>query len=53
MSAVFHDVGYDTRMIKTRKNLVTLRLLAVMKKQLRKPEILMLPSLVDKVLTIS
>ena len=27
MSAVVYDVGYDTRMIKTRKNMVTVRLL--------------------------
>ena len=37
MSAVVYDVGYDTRMIKTRKNMVTVRLLAAIKeKQLRK-----------------
>ena len=37
MSAVFYDVGYDTRMIKTRKTMVTVRLLAAIKeKQLRK-----------------
>ena len=27
MSAVVNDVAYDTRMIKTRKNMVTVRLL--------------------------
>ena len=33
MSAVVYDVGYDTRMIKkkTRKNMVTVRLLAAIK----------------------
>ena len=31
MSAVY-DVGYDTRKIKTRKNIVTVRLLAALKK---------------------
>ena len=38
MSAVVYDVGYDTRMTtKTRKNLVTMRLLAAVKEnQLRK-----------------
>ena len=37
MPAVVYDVGYDTRMIKNRKNMVTLRLLAAIKeKQLRK-----------------
>ena len=37
MSAVVYDVGYDTRMIKTRKNMVTVRLLAALKeKQLHK-----------------
>ena len=37
MSAVVYDVGYDTRMIKTRKSMVTVRLLAVIKeKELRK-----------------
>ena len=40
MSAVVSDVGYDTRMIKTRKNMVTVRLLAAIKeKQLRKTQI--------------
>ena len=29
MSAVVYDVVYDTRMIKTRKNMFTVRLLAV------------------------
>ena len=32
MSAVVYDVDYDTRMIKTRKNMVTVRLLAAIKK---------------------
>ena len=32
MSAVVYDVGYDTRMIKTRKNMVTVRLLTAIKK---------------------
>ena len=37
MSAIVYDVGYNTRMIKTRKNMVTVRLLAAIKeKQLRK-----------------
>ena len=37
MSAVVYDVGYDTRMIKTRKNMVTVWLLAAIKeKQLHK-----------------
>ena len=37
MSAVVYDVGYDTRMIKSRKNMVTARILAVVKeKQLHK-----------------
>ena len=37
MSAVIYEVGYDTRTIKTRKNMVTVRLLAAKKeKQLRK-----------------
>ena len=31
MSAVVYDVGYDTRMIKTRKNMVTMRFLAAIK----------------------
>ena len=31
MSAVVYDVGYNTRMIKTRKNMVTVRLLAAIK----------------------
>ena len=31
MSAVVYDVGYDTRMIKMRKNMVTARLLAAIK----------------------
>ena len=36
MSAVVYDVGYDTRMIKQRKNVVTVRLFAAIKeKQLR------------------
>ena len=39
MSAVVYDVGYDTRMIKTRKNMVTVRLLAAIKEnQLRKTQ---------------
>ena len=37
MSAVVYDVGFDLRMIKTRKNIVTVRLLAAIKqKQFRK-----------------
>ena len=32
MSAVVYDVGYDTR-IKTRKNMVTVRLLAAIKEK--------------------
>ena len=37
MSAVAYDVGYDTRMIKKRENMVTVRLLAAIKeKKLRK-----------------
>ena len=37
MSAVVYDVGYDSRMIKTRENMVTVQPLAGMKeKQLRK-----------------
>ena len=37
MSAVAYDVGVDTRMIKTRKNMVTVRVLAAIKeKQLHK-----------------
>ena len=36
MSAVVYEVGYDTRMIKTRKNIVTVRVLAAIKEnQLR------------------
>ena len=31
MSAVVYDVGYDTRMIKTRKNMANVRLLAAIK----------------------
>ena len=31
MSAVVYDVGYDTRMIKTRKNMVIVRRLAAIK----------------------
>ena len=31
MSAVVYDVGYDIRMIKTRKNMVSVRLLAAIK----------------------
>ena len=33
MSAVVYDVGYDTRMIKTRKNMVTVRFLAAIKEK--------------------
>ena len=33
MSAVFYDVGYDTKMIKTRKNMVTVQLLAAIKEK--------------------
>ena len=33
MTAVVYDVGYDTRMIITRKNMVTVRLLAAMKEK--------------------
>ena len=33
MSAVVYDVGYDTRMIKTRKIMVTVRLLAAIQKK--------------------
>ena len=37
MSAVVYDIGYNTRMIKTRKNMVTVYLLAAIKeKQLHK-----------------
>ena len=37
MSAVVYDVGYDTRMTKTRKNMVSVWFLAGLKeKQLRK-----------------
>ena len=37
MSAVVYDVVYNTRMIKKRKNMVTVRLLATIKdKKLRK-----------------
>ena len=32
MQAVVYDLGYDTRIIKTRKNMVTMRLLAAIKK---------------------
>ena len=32
MSAVVYDVGYDTRMIKKRRNMVTVRLLIAKKK---------------------
>ena len=31
MSAVVYDVGYDTRMIKKKENMVTVRLLATIK----------------------
>ena len=33
MSAVVYDLGYDTRMIKTKKNVVTVRLLAAIKEK--------------------
>ena len=33
MSAVVCDVGYDTRLIKKRKNMVTVRLLAAIKEK--------------------
>ena len=33
MSVVVYDVGYDTRMIKTRENMVAVRLLAAIKKK--------------------
>ena len=33
MLAVVYDIGYDTRMIKTRKNIVTVRLLAAIKEK--------------------
>ena len=33
MSAVFYDVGYETRIVKTRKNMVTVRLLAAKKEK--------------------
>ena len=33
MSAVVYDVGYDTSMIKTRKNMVIVRLLAGIKEK--------------------
>ena len=33
MSALVYDVGYDTRMIKTRKNTVTVRFLAAVKEK--------------------
>ena len=37
VTAVVYDVGYDTKMIKTRKIMVTVRLLAAVKeKQLHK-----------------
>ena len=37
MSAVVYDVSYNIRMIKTRKNIVTVRLLAAIKeKQIHK-----------------
>ena len=32
MSAVVYDVVYNTRMIKTRKNMITVRFLAAIKK---------------------
>ena len=41
MSVVPYDVGYDTRMIKKRKNMVTVRLLAAIKeKQLHRVNLL-------------
>ena len=33
MSEVVYDVGYDTRVIKTRKNMVTVHLLAAIKEK--------------------
>ena len=36
MSAVVYDVGYDTRMIKKRKNMVTVQLLATIKQNKQK-----------------
>ena len=33
MSAVVYDVGYDTRMIKTRENMVTVPLLAAIREE--------------------
>ena len=33
MSAVVYDVGYNTRMIKTRKNMVTVQVLAAIKEE--------------------
>ena len=33
MSAVVYDVDYDTRMIKTRKDIVTVQLLAAIKEK--------------------
>ena len=36
MSAIVYDVGYDITMIKKRKNMVTVRLLAAIKEKLRK-----------------
>ena len=38
MSAVVYNVGYDTRMIKTRKNMVTVRLLAAIKEKKKIPK---------------
>ena len=39
MSAVVYDEGYDTRMIKTRKNMVTVWLLAAIKNDIDRPKI--------------
>ena len=33
MMSVVYDVGYDTRIIKTKKNMLTLRLLAAIKEK--------------------
>ena len=43
MSAVVYDVGYDTRMIKTRKNMVTMWLLAATKEKKNLHKICRLP----------
>ena len=39
MSEVVYDVGYNTRMIKTRKNMVSLQLLAAIKRNKKKSRI--------------